>query len=82
MLITVLITGIICCKLYHRETTTEQDIPVKNNIAYDGILLTDNEAYHINKEWITSATSAQAIDELYDEITYLDYDYIRSNFVF
>ena len=76
MLITVLITGIICCKLYHRETTTEQDIPVKNNIAYDGILLTDNEAYHINKEWITTATSAQAIDELYDEITCLDYDYI------
>ena len=57
-LITTLIIGIICCKLYHRETftTTDQDIPVENNVAY-----------HINKEWTTAGIKPQAIDELYDE---------------
>ena len=70
LLIAILITGIICCKLYHKQTltTTEQDISVTKNTAYNvrGMLVTDNEAYHI--EQTTTATSTQPIDELYDEI--------------
>ena len=76
-----MIIGIICCKLYHRETftTTDQDIPVENNVAYDirDILAMNNVAYDINKEWTTAGIRPQAIDELYDEITSVsDDDYI------
>lgn len=79
-LITSLIIGIICCKLYHTGTftTTDQDIPVENNIAYDvrDILVMNNVSYYINKEQTSAGINPQDIDEIYDEITSVNDDYI------